>query len=103
MTDDQKTTLISDVKNDLDISWEDEATNKKIKEYVENGIVTITGISSASEEINFSLPGKERELLFAYCRYARSNVLEMFRKNFKDELISIRLKYKTKRVILNES
>ena len=101
MTEEAKTQLIADIKIDLDIDWEDENTNKKIKEYVENGIVAITDFSSASE-IDFSKPGKERELIFAYCRYARSNVLEMFRTNYKEELISLRLKYQTAGVKFNE-
>jgi len=41
-------------------------------------------------------------LLFDYCRYVRSNALEMFEINFKSQLIGLRLAYKVSTISIEE-
>lgn len=89
-------TLLEDVKNYLDITWNgDTETDKKITGIIERGISYINGISGSEED--YLLESKPRELLFDYCRYVRSHSLEDFKKNFKSELLSLQIDRKVKR------
>ena len=44
----------------------------------------------AGEKRDYEKEGLPRQLLFDYCRYARSHALEMFSANFGRELIALR-------------
>ena len=88
MTEDEK--LLSDIKNYLDITWSDEATDKKLTGIINRGKSYLQDIAG-SFSIDFAVECKARSLLFDYCRYARSNAIEMFEINFKSQLISLRL------------
>lgn len=93
--------MLADVKNYLDITWTDEDMDKKLKGIIERGIKYLENI--AGETLIFDQENNNKSLLLDYCRYARSNALEMFRVNFKSELIAIRLQTKASKVILSEN
>ncbi|WP_308780043.1 hypothetical protein [uncultured Clostridium sp.] len=81
-----------DIKDYLNITWEDERTDKKLAGMIQRGkrrLQNIAGVSS----IDFIEEGLARELLFDYCRYANSHALEMFETNFIGELQSLHLEY----------
>ncbi len=103
MTPEAKAQLLIDIKADQDIKWSDADTDKKLNDYIDNGVAVIKSYSSSAADIDFTKPGKERELLFAYVSYARNKVLDMFKVNYKDDLIGLRLKYQTAGVVLDES
>ncbi|HWQ30456.1 MAG TPA: hypothetical protein VN549_05645, partial [Negativicutes bacterium] len=81
--------LLEAVRNYLDITWNDEATDKKLSGIIARGISYIDSAAGAS--MDYSIEGKPRELLFDYCRYVRSQALEEFQNNFLSELLSLQI------------
>lgn len=87
--------LLEDVRNYLDITWEDEAGDKKLSGIISRGIKYIDKI--AGSEMDYTVEDKPRELLFDYCRYVRSNALDQFQKNYLHELLSLQIGQEVKR------
>lgn len=87
--------LLKDVKNYLDITWEDPEGDKKLSGIITRGIRYIDGI--AGKEMDYTTEDKTRELLFDYCRYVRSNALESFQKNYLHELLSLQIRQEVER------
>ena len=81
--------LLIDVKDYLNITWEDERTDKNLAGMIQRGKRRLQNIT---EE------GLARELLFDYCRYANSHALEMFESNFIGELQSLHFEYQAKAI-----
>lgn len=82
--------LLQDVKDYLDIRWDDATTEKKLTGIISRGM---RYIDSASGEANdYAVEDKPKELLLDYCRYARSNALEEFQINYLHELLSLQMK-----------
>lgn len=81
--------LLEDVKNYLDITWDDEATEKKLTGIIERGMKYLNNI--AGTELDYTEEDKPKELLFDYCRYVRSNALEMFQQNYLHELLTLQI------------
>lgn len=81
--------LLEAVKNYLDITWEDPAGDEKLSGIIARGIKYVDGIAGA--EMDYTVEDKPRELLFDYCRYARSNALDEFQKNYLHELLTLQL------------
>lgn len=84
--------LFIDIKDYLNIRWEDEITNKNLAGMMKRGIKRLQKIAGVSF-IDFTEDGLARELLFDYCRYANSHALEMFENNFIGELQSLHFEY----------
>lgn len=82
---------MEEVKNYLDITWEDEATDQKVEGMINRGKARLEEIAGAP--LSFQIPGLPQSLLLDYCRYAYSNALEMFWKNFRDELVALNIQY----------
>lgn len=89
MSDDEKKQLLSDVKNYLDITYEDEDVDKKLSGIIERGTSYLNKI--AGVELVYTGEDTPKELLLDYCRYARNGALEYFKTNFKSALVSLRL------------
>jgi hypothetical protein len=83
-------TLLTDVKNYLDITWTDTNTDNKILGIIERGMSYLN--DTAGAELDYSVNKKPKELLQDYCRYVRSNALEQFQKNFMSELLTLQIK-----------
>lgn len=81
--------LLDDVKNYLDITWEDEQTDLKLTGIIERGKKYLNKV--AGKELNFDAEDKPKELLLDYCRYVRSNALEVFQQNYLSELLSLQI------------
>lgn len=81
--------LLDSLKNYLDITWEDPAGDEKLSGIIQRGMKYIDGI--AGKSMDYTLDDKPRELLFDYCRYARSNALEEFQKNYLHELLTLQM------------
>ena len=79
--------LLADVKNYLDISFEDEEYDKNLYNILCNGKKMLDDMCGGKQD--YSSKGTERSLLFDYCRYAVNKNLEYFKKNFREELISL--------------
>lgn len=83
------TDLLQDIRNYLDITYEDETTDQKLDGIIQRGKVYLDDI--AGEKQDYETEGTARALLFDYCRYARNNTLELFEENFQSDLIGFRM------------
>lgn len=72
--------LLADIKNYLDITWEDEATDTKVSGLIAAGMAYLN--QKYGGEADYLSPGLPRTLLMDYVRYARDNALEVFENNF---------------------
>lgn len=80
--------LLEDVKNYLNITWSDDATDKKISGIVASGIIYLNG--KAGAEMDYIADGAARTLLFEYSRYMRDDALDVFENNYLHLLLSMR-------------
>lgn len=87
--------LLQDVKDYLDIRWDDTTTDKKLTGIIQRGMKYLNSV--AGGELDYSTEDKPKELLLDYCRYVRSNALEEFQKNYLHELLSLQIDEEVKR------
>ncbi len=80
--------LLVDVKEYLNISYVDDATDRVLTGALKRGKSIIDGYAGAEQD--YSQEGLHRQLLFDYCRYVRSHAAEMFEINFRRDLINLR-------------
>lgn len=88
MADDQEKALLNDVKNYLDITWDDATGEQKVLGMVKRGMAAIAGKIG---ECNFYEETQERALLFDYVMYARAGEIPQFWENYKSEIISLQI------------
>ena len=81
--------LLEDVRNYLDVTWLDPAGDTKLVGIISRGMAYIDSIAGAT--MDYTVEEKPRELLFDYCRYARSNALNEFQINYLHELLSLQI------------
>ena len=86
-------TLLSDVRNYLDITFEDEESDRKLSGIIERGVDYLDKMAGAEQD--YEIEALPKSLLLDYCRYARNNVLELFEQNFRSELLSLRIGVQT--------
>lgn len=86
------TELLQEVKDYLNITWEDEKTEKKLTGMMERGKTYLQKVAGVSS-LDFKKEDDPKTLLLDYCRYAYSQALEMFEVNFQSELLSLHLEY----------
>ena len=82
-------TLLTDVRSYLHITWVDAGTDKNITEAIESSKSRLQKIAGAT--LDFEANGLARDLLKDRCRYINSQALEMFEKNFAQELMSLHI------------
>lgn len=82
--------LLEGILNELDITYHDEATEKKIAALMKRGKDYLA--DKYGLEIDFEKDGQAMELLVSYCRYGRSNAIEQFRHDFSPELTALALR-----------
>lgn len=81
--------LLDAVKGYLKITWQDDATDAEVTGYINRGMARLQQIAGAP--LDFTKEDQPRALLLDYCRYARSQALEVFEKNFEAELLGLNL------------
>ena len=86
--------LLQKVKEKLKVTWQDESTDRRIAEMIEDAQVTLNHKLGA--EIDYSAPGMERNLFLNYCLYAWNDCVNEFDNNYRNEIYQIRNKYKVK-------
>lgn len=79
--------LLADVKNWLNITWDDPGTDRKVSGIIEDGIVYLN--DKAGEELDYASPGYPRRLLFEYARYARDEALDVFENNYRSMILAM--------------
>lgn len=80
--------LLKDVKNYLNITWDDDATDKKVSGIIASGMMYLNG--KAGAEMDYIADGAARTLLFEYSRYMRDDALDVFENNYLSLLLSMR-------------
>lgn len=80
--------LLADVKNYLNITWDDEATDAKVSGLIASGMVYLD--LKYGETADYTADGMPRTLLMEYVRYARDSALDVFESNYQALLLSMR-------------
>lgn len=89
--------LINEIKRELKITWEDEATNAEIRSLVADAIPALAHkIGIRESDIDFNTPGAQHRLFINYCRYAREGLLNEFDVAYRAEIYQIRHIYEVK-------
>ena len=84
--------LLPEVKSNLHITWNDESTDANVRGYIARGMARLQDIAGVPS-LDFTVDGQPKSLLLDYCRYANSQALEMFEKNFANELLDLHLQH----------
>lgn len=90
--------LCESVKRKCKITWDDDDTEKRVMEIVEDAIMALhhkLGMGDVAPEV-FLQPGITRTLFKEYCMYDWNNMLNEFDENYKNEIIAERHKYEVK-------
>ena len=72
--------LLADVKNYLNITWDDAATDAKVSGLIASGMVYLDGKAGSTQD--YTTDGHARTLLMEYVRYARDSALDVFESNY---------------------
>jgi hypothetical protein len=81
--------LLSDVRNYLDITWDDPAGDRKLVGIILRGMDYID--ARAGKEMDYMEEGAARALLMDYCMYARSGAIHEFGTNYLRDLTALRI------------
>ena len=79
--------LLADVKNYLNITWDDDATDAKVSGLIAAGMVYLN--AKYGEDADYTADGMPRTLLMEYVRYARDSALDVFENNFQALLLGM--------------
>lgn len=79
--------LLDDVKNNLDITWSDEAEDAKVSGYIASGMIYIN--SKLGKEADYTADGFPRLMLMEWARYARAEALDVFESNYLSLILSM--------------
>lgn len=83
--------LKQQVKRKLNITWEDDETNKRVDEIIESGIPYLIhklGITDAT--FDFSVASTENTLFLAYCLYEWNHAVNEFEENYSKMIAQVR-------------
>ena len=78
--------LLDDVKNYLNITWEDASTDRKISGLISSGQFYLN--NKAGAEMDYEKDGYPRILLMEYVRYARDEALDVFENNYQSLILA---------------
>jgi len=79
--------LLSDVKNYLNITWDDETTDRKISGLIASGAAYLEDKLGGAAD--FEADGMPRTLLFDYVRYGRDSALDVFENNYLSLILAM--------------
>lgn len=88
--------LFEMAKRKCSITWQDEETDEKILEIVEESMIAIRdkiGIPTCQIPSIFLKPSRERGLWKNYCLYMWNNVEDEFDRRYLNEIMQARRKY----------
>ena len=86
--------LLDSVKRKLNITWEDNYTELKVKDIIEDAKIALN--HKLGSDIDYSKPGMERNLFMNYCLYSWNDCLDEFDKKYMNEIYQIRAIYEVK-------
>lgn len=87
--------LLAEAKNFLDITWNDPATDEKLTGQIRRGIGYITsktGVDVADFE-GENEDCRAKELLLNYLLYDRAGALDQFKKNYRSDIVGLRIRW----------
>ncbi|QHE63965.1 hypothetical protein FHE72_23525 (plasmid) [Rossellomorea vietnamensis] len=79
-----KSSILVELKDNLDITWDDESTNRKLEKHIIRSEAYLQELSGTS--LDFVMNIRARDLLLERCRYLYNNVADEFEPNFETEL-----------------
>lgn len=82
--------LLADVKNYLNITWDDQATDDRIRSLIASATADLDDY--AGEELDYLSDGLPRTLMMDHVRYARDEALDVFENNYRTQLVRLRNK-----------
>lgn len=80
--------LLNDIKNYLQILWNDPATNDRVTNIIAGGMAYLN--EKLGIEADYTIDGLPRNLLQDYCRYARDGALDVFEPNYLALILAAR-------------
>lgn len=87
--------LFHEVRNYLDITWQDCEGDKKLEGIIARGMAYLRGVAGGA--LDFEAEEKPKELLLEYCRYVRAGALDEFQGNYLPELLSLQIDAEVRR------
>lgn len=91
--------LLEDVKNSLDITWDDPGTDRKLTGWTMAGINYLD--TKAGEQMDYVQGSDEWALLLEFVRYARAAALDVFEHNYLALLLAMQHEKQLKRLKKN--
>lgn len=79
--------LLADVKNYLNITWDDEATDKKVRGLIASATVYLD--SKGGGTLDYESDGLPRTLMMEYTRYMRDEALDVFENNYTSMILAM--------------
>ena len=83
--------FLQEVKRHLNITWNDDETDNKIKDYIKQGVEVLQ--SDVKTSIDFENDDIARGLLKTFCRYAWNNSEEYFIENNIHYILKLEVRY----------
>lgn len=91
MTEQEKEELLADVKQYLNITWDEE--DDDIQKMIDRSLSYFKSITG--QEVDVVEDGQNRQLFLDRCRYVRNRVVEEFEQNFQSEIINLQFRLYT--------
>lgn len=89
--------LFVEVKRKLNVTWEDDDTDARIKEIISEGIPTLKHrLGITDEEYDFSTDGPEKTLFKNFCLYEWNHCINEFWDNYAEDIAQLRKIYLVK-------
>lgn len=79
--------LLADVKNYLNITWNDTATDDKVRGLIASASVYLD--SKGGGALDYDSDGLPRTLLMEYVRYMRDEALDVFENNYTAMILAM--------------
>lgn len=89
--------LVKQVKNTCNITWEEKSINEKIDSMIDDAEIALNHKLGAI--IDYSKKGMERRLFLNYCLYAWNDCLDEFDKKYMNEIYQIRAIHEVKQYV----
>lgn len=88
MSENDLSKLLEDVRNYLDITWDDPKGDEKLLGMIKRGMESLAGKIG---ECDFLRDTQERTLLFQLVMYEYSGELQQFWENYKSEIVGLQI------------
>jgi len=79
--------LLADVKNQSNVTWDDDATDNKFRGLIAAASVYLDSKGGAT--LDYEADGFPRTLLMEYVRYARDEALDVFENNYMSLILAM--------------